>query len=162
MGAPFIAFAALAGFQMFAGYQQAELIQAQGRVSQKIGDMNAKYTELDAYETEKFGLTQSSQYASVIDTMVGQQKVKMADKNIDVNFGTAKELQEETQLIGFLNQAQIQSAARTKARGLRVDASNMRLGSYMQGIQTSINAGAAVKSGIMDAARTSISGYAYK
>lgn len=156
------AYAALALFQVASGAQQAEMVQANGRLSQRISDMNAKYADLDAYEAEKFGFTQSARYQSVIDSMIGEQKVRLANQNVDVNFGTAKELQEETKLTGFFNQLEIQNAARARARGLRIDASNMRLGSYMQGIQSDVSATAVRSSSYADAVKTGITGYSYK
>lgn len=162
MPAPFVAYAALAGFQMVSGLHAAETAQASARLSQYINDLNARYTEIDAHEAELQGLSQSARYKTTIDALVGQQQLGYIAQGVDIKTGTAKEIQDETELTGFLNQLDIENAARAKARGLKFQASNLRLSSFMQGLQGDISASAARTSGLIDAAKTGLTGYQYR
>jgi len=154
--------AAMAAMQIGAGIQQAGLIRQQARITSMVNEMNAKYVEIDAYEAEKFGHTEQAAYESTIDEAVAEQRMSFVAQNVDVNYGTAAEVQAETRLIGFLNKMEIQSQARAKALGLKREAANIRLGSTMQRAQSEINASAAITQGVIGAANTGLSYYARK
>lgn len=154
-----VAYAALAGFEVISGLQQAELIRNQARLTQAMGEMNAKFAELDAYEAEKFGYTQSAEYQKEIDATISQQRAAYMDQGIDVNFGTAAEVQQETRLTGFLNKLALQRQARARAMGIKTQASNLRLGATMTGAQADINSRAAVAQGVIGGAKAGISAY---
>ena len=156
------AYAGVAGLQIASGLQQAQMIRRQARLTEQLNEMNARFAEIDAYEAEKFGYSEAAAYQTQIDATVGQQKVAFAAQGVDVNFGTAAQLQAETRLTGFLNTIDIQNQARAKARGIRNEASNIRLGSYMSRSQAEINASAVQTQAFLGAANTGVSGYARK
>jgi hypothetical protein len=145
--------------QAYSGMQQAEGIRRQAELQQELSDMNAKYAEIDAWEAEKFGHTQAAAYAKNIDQTVGEQRVGYAAQNVDVNFGTAKEVQNEARLTGYLNTMEIQNQARKKAYGLKIEASNLRLGGTMHMIQSRMDEASAQRTGIINAATTGLSLY---
>ena len=153
------AHAALAAFQVVSGYQQAEGIREQANLNQRIGDMNAKYADMDAWEAEKFGYTESARYQNVIDSTISEQRVGLAAKGVDISTGTAKALQDENRLTGMLNILDIQKMARQKAMGFKVQASNLRLGGQMGQYQANINASAARNTGVLNAASTGLDYY---
>ena len=159
MPASLYAAGALAGLQIMNARHQAEAIREQSRLTRMINDMNADFLELDAFEMEKYGETQAAFYQSDIDQVVGEQRTVMAAQNIDLNYGTAKELQRETEVNGFLNQLEMRKQARAKALGIRREARNMRLSGAMATSQANINARATETAGLIDAGRTGISAY---
>jgi hypothetical protein len=142
---------AAAAFSIWSGYQTASLIQEQGRLNQRIAEMNARFAELDAIEAEKYGYSESARYQSVIDTTVGEQVVAFANQNVDATDGTAAELIRETKTIGFLNQLQIQEDAIAKARGIRTQASNYRFDGNMQRLDSKVRSNTAVLTGYTNA-----------
>lgn len=148
---------AMAAVQLISGFQQAEMIRAKARLQQDMNEMNAQYIERDAWEAEKFGYTQASRYATNIASILGEQKVGLAAQGVDISSGTAKEIQEETKLTGFLNTLDLQRAGRAKAYGLKIQASNVRLGNFMQGQQAELDAQGSIRGGALNAAA-----YAYK
>ena len=159
------AFAGVAALQVWSGLQQAQMMRRQAKLTEQLNEMNARFAEIDAYEEEKFGYSEAAAYQTQIDATVGQQRVAFAAQGVDVSFGTAAQLQAETRLTGFLNTIDIQNQARAKARGLRNEAANIRLGSYMGRSQAEINASAAQTQGILGAVNTgvtAVSGYARK
>jgi len=159
MAIPLIAYGAVAAFQIFSGRNQSDAILGASALQNKIGELNAQYTEIDAWEAEKFGLTQAARYKNVITQTVGKQKVAFAAANVDVNSGTAKAIQDESRLAGFLNVLDIQKAGREKANGLKIQASNIRLGNDINRIQAGANASAAQTQGLIGAAGTALKGY---
>lgn len=156
------AYAALAGLQIVNGLHQAQMMREQSALQQRINEMNAKYAEIDAYNAEIMGETEIAAYQVQIDQTVGEQRAGYAAQDVDVNFGTAKEVQEETKLVGFLNQIQMRRDARAKAMGLRREAGNIRLGSAMQAGQSEMTGRSAMMSGVLQAGSTGLSYYSRK
>lgn len=156
------AVAAMATLNVMSGFQQAEMIGRQADLTERLGEMNAKYAEIDAYEAEKFGESEVARYQKVIDSTIADQRLAYASQGVDVNYGTAAEVQEETQLTGFLNKLEIMKAAHSKAKGLRNEAANYRVGGFMNRVQSDMNAYGARASGIMNAANVGLSAYARK
>ena len=151
-----IAAAALTGLQIWSGYQQANSIRDTARLNRAINAANARYAEIDAMEAEKLGYTQATRYQTVIDSTVSEQRVGYAAQGVDVSFGTAAEVQKESKLMGFLNQLEIQNVARARARGLKIEASNIRLGGQMSNIQSEINQSAARTTGLFSGLNTAV------
>jgi hypothetical protein len=157
--APLIAAAGVAALQLFQGQGQAEAIRQNAEYQRQVGDMNARFAEVDAYEAEKFGYTEVGRYQNIIDSTVGEQRANYAAQNVDVNYGTAADVQTETKLSGFLNQLELQRQAREKAMGFRREARNLRLGTSLTVTGAQTNAAAAETSGLLNAAATGLSGY---
>ena len=151
---------AMAAYQLFSGVQQADAMRQQGEMNRAIGEMNAKYAEMDAWEAEKYGYTQSARYQSVVDATIGDQRAIMAASDVDVSYGTAKEVQEESKLTGILNQLDIQQSARKKALGIKVEAANMRLAGNLGQSQANMNANATMNAAYGNVISTGVSGYA--
>lgn len=152
--------AGLAGLQIWSGYQTAELIRDSARLQGQINDMNAGFAELDAYNSEVQGFSETARYQTTIDQTVSGQRVAFAAQGVDVSYGTAKEVQNESKLTGFLNQLDIQYQARQKAAGFHREARNIRLGGAMSNLSSEREASSAIRSGIFGAAQTGLSGYA--
>lgn len=160
MSAPLFAAGALAGLQIWSGLQEAEMIRRNARIQAQIDEMNAKYAELDAYKTEVAGESEIAAYQPVIDQTIGEQKTAFAAQDVDINFGTAADLINETKLTGFLNQLKLRQEARARAMGFRAEARQTRLGSQMRSSQADMSAASATTSGYVSAAATGLSAYA--
>jgi hypothetical protein len=149
----------LAAFQVWSGFQQAGMIRDQAALQNRINEMNAGYIEYDAWEAEQFGFSQASRYQTVVDEMEAAQQVGFAAQDIDFTSGTAAALIAESSLNGYLNSLEIKEAGARKAYGLKIQASNVRLGSDMGSLQAGVDAGAAVRSGIIGAGVTGYSAF---
>ena len=149
---------AMAAFQMISGAQQAEVVRANAELSKQVNDMNAEFAEIDAFNAENTGRAEEARYQTTIDQTVGAQKVALASKDVDINFGTAKELQNQTKLTGFLNQIDIRNQAHNQALGYKGQARNLKLASYTQAAEAALQAGAIQSSSMMRGAETVISG----
>lgn len=160
MAAVVAAAAVMGGIQILQGLQRAEAIRANARVTQRINEINASNIEIDAYEEEKFGYTQLARYQTQVDQVMAKQESLYAYQNVDITSGTAKQLIDESRLNAFLNTLDIQTAARKRALGLKVQAGNVRLGGYLSGISSEAAADSAVMSGVLGATATGARAYA--
>jgi len=142
-------FIAIAALQLWQAHEQSERIDDVAEETARANEANADLIEIDAHAAEQDGFTQSSRYQSTIDTTVGSQRVAFASQDVDVSSGTAKAIQEETRLIGFLNQQAIQTVARNKASGLRMQARNVRIGASLTRAQGDVNSASAFESGLL-------------
>lgn len=150
---------AFAAFELVAGAQQAETIRANAQLQKRVNDLNAGFADLDAYNAEQAGYSRAARYQEVIDKTVGSQRTAEAANNVDVNFGTAAELQSETKLTGFLNQLDIKQSASMQALGYKNQANNIRLQSIVSGNNAEGAANAAVNNSLFKAGTTLVSGY---
>lgn len=152
-------YAAQGAFQIMSGLQQAEMMRESGKLAREIAEMNARFAEIDAYEAEKFSLTESARYQSKVDQTVSDQRTGMAAQNIDITSGTAAAIQEETKLTGFLNTLDIEAQGRARAMGLRRQAGNIRMGGSQSNAQADLNAGATVRGSLISGLQSGISAY---
>ncbi len=153
-----IGYAGLAAFQMLSGFQQAEQIRQNADIKRQIAEMNAKYAELDAYNAEKAGFTHAARYQSTIDATVGAQKTAMASQGVDVHYGTAAAVQNQTRLTGTLNILDIQKQAMAQAYGYKTQATNIRLGGQTAVAQGALDAGSVETTGLLRGFGTAIQG----
>lgn len=148
--------AAMAGYQIISSMQQAEILRQNAEISKEINEMNAQYAEMDAWEAEKTGLEQEARYQTTIDQTAGAQKVALAAQDMDINFGTAKELQNESKLAGFLNHLDIRNQAHAQALGLKNQARNIRLTGRAESASANLQASAIQNAGLMRGLETGV------
>lgn len=146
----------LAGFQIISGIQQAEIVRENARLTKEVNDMNAEYAELDAYRAELNGESQEARYQSVIDSTLGSQKVALASQGVDITFGTAKELEAESKLNGFLNQVDIRNQAHQQALGYKQQARSIRLSGSQAVAQAEVQASAIRNTALISGAKTAL------
>lgn len=156
-----VVFAGLAAFQVINGLHQAEIIRANAKIQKQINDMNAQFAELDAYNAEVQGYTDETRYQGIIDDTVGQIDFAYTMDKVDTGFGTARSVIDQTKYTGFLNKLEIQNQSRLKALGYRQEARNIRLGSFLSGMESNQRAKASETASLIDASRTALSGYEY-
>lgn len=111
--------AALAAFQIATGLQQAEMIKKNAELNKLMYSINKEYADLDANEALKQGITEEARYAGQIKQTVAAQNVAFAAADVDRSFGTAAEIQAETELIGELNKLKIRDQTHAKILGYK-------------------------------------------
>lgn len=152
--------AVMAAYQIASSMQMAELTRGQAKLSKRVADMNADAQDLDAWQAEADGYTESARYATTMSNILADQRVAFAARGVAVDSGIGKELQNESRLSGFLNTLDIQNQAHSRALGFKNQARNTRLGAYLETAKASAVASAQQTAGIMSAAGTLASGYA--
>lgn len=106
------------------GVMGAQNAKQQGAYQAAIGAQNAGYKEMAAQDAEKRGAVQADQYRRQVGQMIGSQRAGFAGNGIDVNSGTAAEIQDDTAAFGEFDALTIANNAAREAWGYRVGAQN--------------------------------------
>lgn len=149
----------LAALQVYSSFQQAEITRQFSNLQSRVGALNAQFAELDAYKTEQAGYSTAARYGSVVDKTIGAQRSGYAEQGADVSYGTAKNVQDQTRTVGYLNQLDMIRQARERALGIQRTAINYRLGATTAQTQGSLDAGSMETAGVLQAGSTALSGY---
>jgi hypothetical protein len=142
------------GLQLWGSMEQAELTRRQAELNRQVSEFNAEDLEQSAWEAEKFGYTQVARYQSTVDEVISKQRVRFAAEGVDITFGTAAEIQEESRMTATLNALDIQKAARERAQNLRTEAANVRLQGFLGVVQGEAQASAETISGFAGAGQS--------
>lgn len=158
MAVPLVVYGAMAGLQLLYGVQQANAIQKQAELSKQLDQFNIEQAQLDAYLAEQDGLTQMARYQNVIDEINAAQRVQFTAADIDPNFGSAKEIQQESQVNAALNLLDIQFNAHQKSMGYQKEANYRRTQSGMNQISANLQSTSVRNAAILNAANTAFTG----
>lgn len=158
MALPMIAYGALAGLQLLSGVQQANAIQKQAELQRQIDQFNIEQAQLDAFQAEADGYTQMARYQNVIDEIEAQQRVQYAAAGVSSNFGSASDIQAESELNAKLNLLDIQSQAHKRALGYQKEANQRRGQSELNMIGADLQAITARNTAILNAGGTLLGG----
>lgn len=154
-----IALAAMAGVQLASGYFASQNVKATAELNRDIAEMNAEFAELDAYDAELDGISAQARYQSMIDNTLAEQSAIMHAQDIDVSYGSAASISEETKFNGQLNMMEIKKQAQEQALGYRRQARDSRLGGDMAYADAQGRASQIMSSAVLGAAKTGLSGY---
>lgn len=152
-------YAALAGYQVISGLQQAEMVRMQADIQKQIDEFNAQMTEYDAWRVIGYGQTQMAQYQQQIDQAQAAGRVSAAGAGVSMTEGSIAELSQQNQLIGQMNLMEIENQTREKALGYTRQARNIRFASGMAQGQAQVQAQSIIGGSLMQAAGTAVSGY---
>lgn len=111
-----------AGAALYGAYAQNEA----GRQQQKIANRNAELLDASAADAIQRGEEQARQVKRQARSLRGRQRAAAAGGGVDVNSGTALDLQEETTALGEIDAATLRKNAFREAWGIRMQASNQR------------------------------------
>ena len=157
--AVWMAYAALAAYQAYGGIKRAEQIRSSANLTRQLNEINARYAEVDAFNADLQGYAEAAAYQPKIDAVVAEQKAGYRAQNVDTSFGTAKEMVEETQRIGFLNQIEMENQAKAKARGFRREAARLRTSGGLGVAEADHAANSAMISGYSSAFESGLKSY---
>ncbi len=113
-----------AAISLAGGAMGAQGARQAGAYAAAQSEQNAQYKEAAAVDAEKRGAVQADQYRRQVGQMIGTQRAGFAANGIDVNSGTAAEIQDDTAAIGEFDALTIANNAAREAWGYRVGAQN--------------------------------------
>lgn len=122
---------AKAGFDILSAYSSGEAAKVRAELQAQLAEFNARAAEQDAFEVIKVGMAKKANYESKAQQVASKQNVAYAVADVDTSFGTAKQMQEESRLMGQLNAKDIEDAAHSQAVGYKAKALEYRFGSEM-------------------------------
>lgn len=135
------------GLSLIAGGQQAAALEKQAAFIQKQGALNERIGNLQADDAIRRGEKEAKAYGQQVSQLVGKQRVALAAQGIDVDSGSAGEIQDQTRAIGALDQLTIRNNAAREAWGYKVQASNSVLSANMQALGNINQAKASILTG---------------
>lgn len=100
--------------------KQANAAQAQGDYQGRVYDQNAAISDQQATDAIARGRESESAFRTNTDATLGSQRAGYAGQGVDVNSGTAKQLQTETTGIGESDAMRIRNNALREAHGFTV------------------------------------------
>jgi len=117
---------AKAGYDILSAYSSGEAAKARAEMKAQLAEINAHAMERDAFETIKVGLAKKAHYLGKAQQVASSQNVAYAVADVDTSFGTAKQVKEESMLMGQLNAKDIENAAEQQAIGYKAKALQYR------------------------------------
>lgn len=99
-----------------------------GDKARKIGDFNARVAELQATDALARGTQDAQQIRSYGRGLIGTQRAGYAGQNVNVNSGSAVDVQADTAYAAEQDAQRRIANAEREAWGYRIDAENARLG----------------------------------
>lgn len=106
------------------GMMGAQNARQQGAFQAAMAEQNAAYKEAAAQDAEKRGAVEADRYRRQVGQLIGSQRTGFAANGIDVNSGTAAEIQDDTAAFGEFDALTIANNAAREAWGYRVGAQN--------------------------------------
>lgn len=106
------------------GMMGAQNARQQGAFQEAMAEQNAAYKEAAAQDAEKRGAVDADRYRRQVGQLIGSQRTGFAANGIDVNSGTAAEIQDDTAAFGEFDALTIANNAAREAWGYRVGAQN--------------------------------------
>ncbi len=109
------------------GIVQAGAQRAQGSLERTIANINAETLDAQAKDSIQLGEAEASALKRDARRLQSQQRAAMAANGVDVDEGTALEIQQDTALVASQDALQIRYNAARQAFGFKKDAGRERL-----------------------------------
>jgi len=111
-----------AGVDAYGKHKAGRAAQKQGNYVGAIEDQNAKFSEMQADDAVARGYEAAFKRRTESRQLAGASRAAMAAQGIDVNTGSALDIQENNQRIGELDMVTIKNNAARQAWGYQVEA----------------------------------------
>ena len=100
----------------------------QGKYEARQQDINASMADRQAADAIARGAEAAGRVKRDTKQLIGSQRVALAGQGIDIDTGTAGDLQDDAAHLGELDRLQVLHNAQREAFGFQVDAANSRAG----------------------------------
>ncbi len=118
--------AVTAGMTLASGAIGAYGQYSSGKINQRMANLNAEYNELQARDALERGDEEATEMRKTTRQVIGAQRAKQGASGVDVNSGSAVDVQADTAVIGEQDALTIKSNAMREALGYRLGASDYR------------------------------------
>lgn len=126
MGALALSSTFQASNSLLSAYQQAGALREQGRYQQQQLEFNARISELQAEDATARGDREAGAARRVGKQVRGAQRAALAAQGVDVNSGSAADVQDETTQLAEADAQTIRANAWREAWGFRAQAQQAR------------------------------------
>lgn len=115
---------ALAALSAGNAYSQSQAISSQADYRTRIAALNSRNSELRAKDAIERGEEAAGRHKTQVRKLIGAQRAALAAQGIDVNSGSAMEVQNDTAKLGELDAMTIRNNAWREAMGYRMQGNN--------------------------------------
>jgi hypothetical protein len=115
------------GMQAFGGIMAGRAAKRAGKAEAERLEYNADIADLQAADALQRGVDAAGKQRAVTRQVIGTQRAGFAGQNVDVNVGSAVDVQADAALLGEHDAQQITANAEREAWGYRVEAVDRRL-----------------------------------
>jgi hypothetical protein len=117
--------AAIAMMAVGSGFSAMSSANA-GKANQRLAEMNAQVAEIQAEDAIARGRVEEGIHRKKVRGMIGSQRAAFAAGGVDVNSGSALDVQADTAKFGEMDALTIRMTAAREAWGYKVGATDMR------------------------------------
>jgi len=107
---------------MLGAWSESEAIKMQGEFQQSQYEFNRKIGEYKAEEAIKMGEEEVTRHKRQVKQMIGSQRVALAAQGIEIESGSALDIQAETAMLGAMDEITIRNNALRSALGYKMGA----------------------------------------
>jgi hypothetical protein len=107
-------------------YSQSQAMKSQGEWSRMQSETNARLAKMQADDAIKRGDKEAQEHRKQTSQLIGKQRANMAAQGIELDSGSALEIQQEAKVMGEADALTIKNNAWKEAWGYRVNAQNIR------------------------------------
>ena len=147
-----------AGSTAVGAYSQSQAYTGQGRFARTMGNVNASMADLEAEDAIRRGGVMANRQNMRTALLIGRQRATGAAQGVDVNSGSALDLQANAARMGAIDASTIRMNAYKEAMGIRMKGSNERFMGNMAYSTGRFNANQSLLGGGMSATRQVYSG----
>ena len=120
--------------QMFTAKSQAGAVQAQGAYQKQAYNTNARFSDIQAEDAIRRGETEAQKHQRDVKKLVGAQRAALAAQGMDLESGSALDIQLDTATQGAEDAMTIRNNAWRESWGYKVQALNYRTEGEMAAI----------------------------
>lgn len=118
--------AGLAGLSIAQAYGQGEAIKARADYQNTMSEINARNAEYMGKKAIERGNKSAAAHRSKVNQMIGAQKAAYAAGGVEVGYGSAQKVQEQTRELGYDDAITIENNAFLESMGYQQSAFNQR------------------------------------
>ena len=103
-------------------YTQSRAIKAQGSYEAGVYEQNARLAQMQAEDAIERGDQDARTYQLQVKRLMGSQRARLAAQGLDLGYGSALDIQEDTAMLGAMDALTIRNNAYREAWGYKVQA----------------------------------------
>lgn len=139
--------------------QQAKSLRAQANYQKSMAEVNHLFSNIQASDAIARGEAQAKQIGQKRKAIIGTQRANLAAQGIELDSGTALELQQDTAQLSRLDEIQIRNNAWREAWGYKVEGAMATAQGRIAQIGNEQQARSTLMTGGIQAANQAYSGY---
>jgi hypothetical protein len=142
------------------GYAESQALRAQGAYQKQLNDTNANLADIQAKDSIRRGNIEASKVKREQERLIGEERVTAAASGVDVNQGSAADVQDDTKALSDHDIITIRNNAFREAWGYNVQADDYRYRGRFAESAANFKAGQAMTTGILNALAFGMQAYA--